>query len=148
MTSLMIHAVLGLLCLAWLFYANRNLYRSGWSGSRTSRLEALYYLIAIGSVALGGYFDVRYVQAYPEQAGWIHFTRMLFTNPAASSGAQDLIVANALLFPLWTIIDGARRGLKQPWLYFVLSLFTSFGFAMGLYLAIQERQVRWLESAN
>ena len=144
MTSLMIHAVLGLLCLAWLFYANRNLYRSGWSGSGTSRLEALYYLIAIGSVALGGYFDVRYVQAYPEQAGWIHFTRMLFTNPAASSGAQDLIVANALLFPLWTIIDGARRGLKQPWLYFVLSLFTSFGFAMGLYLAIQERQVRWL----
>jgi hypothetical protein len=25
-----------------------------------------------------------------------------------------------------------------------MSLFTSFGFAMGLYLAAQERQVRWL----
>ena len=24
-----------------------------------------------------------------------------------------------------------------------MSLFTSFGFAMGLYLAAQERQVRW-----
>jgi hypothetical protein len=29
-----------------------------------------------------------------------------------------------------------------------MSLFTSFGFAMGLYLAAQERQVRWLETAH
>jgi len=148
MTSLMIHAALGLLFLALFFYVNRHLYRSGWRGSGTSGLEALYYLIAIGSVSVGWYFDVQYVRAFPEQAGWIHFTKMLFTNPAASSGAQDLIVANALLFPLWTVIDGARRGLRQPWMYFILSLFTSFGFAMGLYLAIQERQVRWLKSAS
>ena len=148
MTSLMIHAALGLLCVVLFFYFNRNLYRSGWSGSSTSALEALYYLIAVGSVSLGWYFDVKYVQTYPEQAGWIHFTSMLFTNPAASSGSQDLIAANVLLFPFWTIIDGARRGLKQPWIYFVLSLFTSFGFAMGRYLAVQERQVRWLKSAN
>jgi len=148
MTSLMIHAALGVLFLALYFYVNRYLYRSGWSGSATSTLEALYYLIAIGSVSLGWYFDVKYVQAFPQQAGWIHFASMLFTNPAASSGSQDLIAANVLLFPFWTIIDGARRGLKQPWIYFVLSLFTSFGFAMGLYLAIQERQVRWLKSAT
>ena len=69
---------------------------------------------------------------------------MLFTNPAASSIAQDDIIANVLLFPLWTMIDGPRRGLKHTWIYFVMSLFTSFGFAMGFYLAAQERQVRWL----
>jgi hypothetical protein len=148
MTSLLIHAALGLLCVVLFFCFNRNLYRSGWSGSNTSVLETLYYLIAVGSVSIGWYFDVKYVQTYPEQAGWIHFTRMLFTNPAASSGSQDLIAANVLLFPLWTLIDGARRGLKQPWIYFVMSLFTSFGFAMGLYLAVQERQVRWLKSAS
>ena len=145
MTSLMIHAALGLSCVVLFFYFNRNLYRSGWIGSSPSALEALYYLIALGSVSVGWYFDVKYVQAYPQQAGWIHFTSLLFTNPAASSGSQDLIVANVLLFPLWTLIDGPRRGLKQPWIYFVLSLFTSFGFAMGLYLAVQERQVRWLK---
>jgi hypothetical protein len=32
---------------------------------------------------------------------------------------------------------------RRAWLYFVMSLFTSFGFAMGLYLAAQERQLRW-----
>jgi hypothetical protein len=40
-------------------------------------------------------------------------------------------------------IDGRRRGLRLPWLCFVVSLFTSFGFAMGIYLAAQERQLRW-----
>jgi hypothetical protein len=28
----------------------------------------------------------------------------------------------------------------------VLSLLTSFGFAMGLYLAVHERQLRWLDA--
>jgi hypothetical protein len=90
---------------------------------------------------------VCYVQAYPEQASWLHFTRLLFTNPAAASGGQDLIVSNVLLFPLWTMIDGPRRGLRRTWIYFTMSLVTSFGFAMALYLAAQERQVRWLASS-
>jgi len=78
-----------------------------------------------------------------DQASWVHFTGMLFDNPAAGSVGQDVIVTNAILFPLWTMIDGPRRGLKGTWIYFTMSLFTSFGFAMGLYLAAQERQVRW-----
>jgi Terpene cyclase DEP1 len=146
MTALLIHAGLGLLCIILFFVFNAQLYRGGWRGAAVSPLEALYYLIAVGSVCVGWYFNVQYVKAYPSEAGWVHFTKLLFTNPAAGSGAQDLITANVLLFPLWTIIDGGRRGLRQPWIYFVMSLFTSFGFAMGLYLAAQERQVRWQRS--
>jgi len=147
MTSLLIHAGLGLAFLALFFYFNAYLYRRGWQGSGISGLEALYYLIAICSVCVGWYFNIQYVQTYPQEAGWVHFTKMLFTNPAAGSGSQDLITANVFLFPLWTMIDGPRRGMKQTWIYFVLSLFTSFGFAMGLYLATQERQLRWLKVA-
>jgi drug/metabolite transporter (DMT)-like permease len=95
---------------------------------------------------MGYYFNVQYVQQYPTEAGWVHFTKLLFTNPAAGSGSQDLITANVLLFPLWTIIDGRRLGMKRPWIYFVISLLTSFGFAMGLYLAAHERQIRWLKN--
>jgi hypothetical protein len=86
---------------------------------------------------------VAYVRTYPAEASWAHFTKMLFATPAGGSGAQDLIVTNAVLFPLWTMIDGPRRGLRGTWIYVTMSLFTSFGFAMGLYLAAQERQVRW-----
>ena len=144
MTSLLVHAALGALCVAVFFRLNRHLYARDWDDSRMSWLEALYYVLAVGSVCTGWYFNVTYVRTYPAEASWVHFTKMLFTNPAAGSGGQDLIVTNVVLFPLWTMIDGPRRGLRGTWIYFAMSLFTSFGFAMGLYLAAQERQVRWL----
>jgi hypothetical protein len=148
MTSLLIHAALGALTIGAFFYMNAHLYRSDWVGSRTTFLEGLYYALAVGSVCTGWYFNVRYVLGYPAEASWVHFITMLFTNPAAASGGQDLIVTNVFLFPLWTMIDGPRRGLRGTWVYFTMSLFTSFGFSMALYLAAQERQVRWLASKN
>jgi uncharacterized protein DUF2834 len=143
MTSLVIHAALGALTVVVFYAYNRYLYRRDWQGSGVTFLEGLYYALAIGSVCVGWYFNVTYVKTYPEQASWVHFTSMLFDNPAAGSVGQDVIVTNAILFPLWTMIDGPRRGLRGTWIYFTMSLFTSFGFAMGLYLAAQERQVRW-----
>ena len=143
MLSLLIHAALGALTVAIFFRANAHLYARDWPGARPTMLERLYYVLAVGSVCLGWYFNVRYVLAYPDEASWVHFTTMLFANPAAGSIGQDVIVTNAILFPLWTMIDGPRRGLRWTWIYFAMSLFTSFGFAMGLYLAAQERQLRW-----
>ena len=148
MRSLLIHAALGVLTVGVFFYVNAHLYRRDWDGSRATFLEGLYYVLAVVSVCTGWFFNVRYVLAYPTEASWAHFTTMLFTNPAAGSGAQDLIVTNAFLFPLWTMIDGSRRGLRGTWIYFTMSLFTSFGFSMGLYLAAQERQVRWLATSR
>lgn len=143
MLSLLIHAALGALTIVLFFRFNAHLYRGNWPGSRVTPLEGLYYGLAVASVCAGWYFNVHYVMAYPAEASWAHFTRMLFLNPATASVGQDIIVTNVFLFPLWTIIDGSRRGLRHPWIYFVISLFTSFGFAMALYLAAQERQVRW-----
>ena len=143
MLSLLLHAALGALTLAVFFSVNAHLYRRDWEGSRTTFLEGLYYLLAGVSVGAGWYFNVRYVFGYPDEYSWTHFTRMLFANPAAGSVGQDMIITNCFLLPLWTMIDGPRRGLRGTWVYFVMSLFTSFSFAMGLYLAAQERQVRW-----
>jgi hypothetical protein len=142
--SLLVHAALGALTVAIFFRLNAHLYRDDWLGSHTTPLEGLYYLLAVVSVCVGWYFNVRYVFGYPEDYSWTHFTAMLFANPAAGSVGQDMIITNVFLFPLWTMIDGPRRGLRGTWIYFVMSLFTSFSFAMGLYLAAQERQVRWL----
>ena len=48
-----------------------------------------------------------------------------------------------VLLPLWTIVDGRRRDLRIPWIFFVMSLFTSLAFAMACYLAVVERQIRY-----
>ena len=143
MTSLLVHAALGALTVVVFFVTNAHLYRRDWPGSRVGALEALYYALAVVSVCIGWYFNQKYVFTYPQQASWIHFTKMIFENPAGGSIGQDVLITNGILFPLWTMTDGPRRGLRRSWIYFVMSLFTSFGFAMGLYLAAQERQVRW-----
>lgn len=143
MVSLLVHAGFGLATLAIFFRVNAYLYRGDWPGFRPTLVEGLYYALAVASVAIGWYFNVTYVFSYPEEASWWHFTQQIFATPAGASGGQDLIVTNVFLLPLWTMIDGPRRGLRGTWIYFVMSLFTSFGFAMALYLAAQERQVRW-----
>ena len=59
-------------------------------------------MLAIGSVCTGWYFNVHYVKTYPVEASWVHFTSMLFVNPASGPVGQDVIVTNAILFPLWS----------------------------------------------
>lgn len=146
MTSLLIHAGLGALTVLAFFYVNAHLYRSEWPAARMTSLERLYYITAVVSACIGWFFNIRYVFTYPADASWVHFTKMLFDNPASGSAGQDMIITNVILFPLWTMIDGPRRRMRGTWVYFLMSLCTSFGFAMGMYLAAQERQVRWLAS--
>src|SRR5581483_8780020 len=73
---------------------------------------------------------------------WAQYIRLMYVNPAAGSAGQDYTIGNVILLPLFTIVDGRRRGIARPWLYFVASLFTSFAFAWAFYLATVERQRR------
>ena len=66
---------------------------------------------------------------------------MRYANWASSSASADYTIGNVILLPLFTIIDGRRRGIR-PWLFFVSSLFTSFAFAWAFHLATVERQRR------
>lgn len=143
MISLLIHAVLGILTTAWVVRANVHLFRGGWAGFRVTALEAVYYAIAVASVCLGWYFNIRYVQQYGHRASWPNYISLLWKSWAADSASQDYFFANLLIFPLWIVSDGRRQGLKVPWGFFVMSLFTSFGFSMAGYLAFVERQVRY-----
>jgi len=142
MASLIIHAVLGVATTGFVAWRNRHLFTGRWAGARVSVVEGALYLTAVSSVVLGWYFNIRYVQEWGATASWIHFTQSLFTNWASDSAAQDYIIANVILFPIWTVTDGRRRGIAVPWGFFVMSLFTSFGFSMAAYLAVVERQTR------
>jgi hypothetical protein len=47
-----------------------------------------------------------------------------------------------LIFPVWAIVDGRRRGIKNAWLYIAFILFFSSASAWAFYLAAVERQRR------
>jgi Terpene cyclase DEP1 len=151
MVSLLVHAVLGLSVIAWIVVSNSTVFARPADGPLFSPLECAYYLVGIASVALGWYFNIAFVQQYShgstnplwgQHGSWAEYIRLMFTNPAASSASQDYTIANVVLLPLFTIVDGHRRGLRRPWLYFVSSLFTSFAFAFAFYFATIERQRR------
>jgi hypothetical protein len=83
------------------------------------------------------------VHQYPHTASYINYVKSLFSTWASDSAAQDYTMVNLVLLPLWTIVDGRRRGLRAPWIFFVMSLFTSLAFSMAFYLAFIERQIRY-----
>jgi hypothetical protein len=137
------YMALGLATVAVLFFVNAPLFRRRGPAGGVSALEFVCYLTALAALGVGWYFNLEYMREYGAQGGWAHWTRLLFVNPASASGGQDLIFANVVLFPLWTITDGRRSGMRLAWWYFVMSLVTSFAFAMALFLAFRERQLRW-----
>ncbi len=147
-TSLVFYGTLGILSTGLAFFANRHLFAGNGTG-RASLLELGYYVFGLASLGLGWYFNIRYVHQYGHEASYVNYTKALFSNWASDSAAQDYIIVNVVLFPLWSITDGRRRGLRIPWIFFVMSLFTSLAFSMAFYLAFAERQLRYsrLESA-
>jgi hypothetical protein len=141
-TQLLVYGVLGVLSTVWAIYMNRRLFVGGRAG-RVTVLEGLFYLFGLVSLGLGWYFNVRYTHLYGHRASYVDYTKALFSNWAADSAAQDYIMVNVVLLPLWSIVDGRRRGMRIPWIFFVMSLFTSLAFSMAMYLAFVERQIRY-----
>jgi len=150
MASLLVHAALGV-TVVWLIVAsNPAIFRRPATGPLVSALELALYAAGVASVILGWYFNIRFVRGYSHghtnpiwgDGSWAQYIKLMFANPASSSAGQDYTVANVIILPLITIVDGRRRGIARPWLFFVSSLFTSFAFAWAFYLAVAERQLR------
>jgi len=143
--SLVFYGILGIASTVLAFLVNRRLFSGGAAGPVTV-LEGIYYAVGVCSLLLGWYFNIRYTHLYGHRATYVNYTKMLFTNWAADSAAQDYLIVNVVLMPLWTIVEGGRRGLRWAWIFFVISLFTSLAFAIALFLAFMERQLRYNRS--
>jgi Protein of unknown function DUF2834 len=149
MVSLLVHALLGFAVIGWIIASNPKVYARPAGGPWLSPLECVYYAAGIASIALGWYFNIHFMLDAAGQgnlvqgpASYPHFLRLQFANPAAGSGNQDYLVANVILLPVFTIVDGLRRGIRRPWLFFAASFFTSFSFPLAWYFATIERQRR------
>ncbi|KAA1420185.1 DUF2834 domain-containing protein [Nocardioides humilatus] len=152
MVSLIVHAVLGVAVVVWIMRSNPTIFRRTATGPTLSTLEVVYLVVGLVSVGLGWYFNITFVMDYgPDQlffnplwgdGSWAQYLELMYDNPAAGSAGADFSVANVVLLPLITIIDGRRRGIARPWLFFVTTLFASFTFGWAFYLLTVERQRR------
>jgi hypothetical protein len=155
MVSLIVHGILGVLVILWIVRANPRVFARPTGGPAFSTLEITFYVIGVASIVLGYYFNHQFVAQYAVPGGnpfwgpgsWQQFITLGYVNPAAASASQDYTIINVVLLPLFTVVDGHRRGIRRPWLFFVASLFTSCAFAYALYFAVVERQHRHERSA-
>jgi hypothetical protein len=137
-TASLIYTLIGVAITALVLLINRHLFRQG----GVTILEAVYYLTALVGLVVGWYFNLQYLAEFGAQAGWAHWTGLLFVNPASASAAQDLILGNVVVLPIWTIVEARRARMRAGWLYFPMSVLTSYAFALALFLALRERQLR------
>ena len=150
MVSLFVHALLGVAVLVFIVRSNSATFTRFQTGPRVSALELFYYVVGVASIALGYYFNYHYVQEYviPSSnpiwgpGSWQEFIALGYTNPAASSASEDYTIMSLLIFPVFAIVDGRRRGIKHAWLYIGFILFASSAFAWAFYLGTAERQRR------
>jgi hypothetical protein len=152
MVSLLIHGILGFVVVGIIVRTNPHVYSRLPAGAQVSALEAFYYVVGVASIVLGYYFNNLYVEQYAPAGGlhnfvwgpgsWSEFIMLGYDNPAASSASQDYTIMSLLVFPVWVIVDGRRRGINHAWLYIGFILFASSASAWAFYLAAIERQRR------
>jgi hypothetical protein len=151
MLSLTVHALLAFVVIGLILRANKAIFRRPDSGPLFSGFEIALYLVGIASIAAGWTFNIRFVTENTDgwltnplvgDGSWEQYMKLMFDNPAASSAGADFIIANVVILPLVAIIDGRRRGINKPWLFFAVTLFASFSFGWAFYAATVERQRR------
>jgi len=151
MLSLTVHALLAVVVIWITLRANPQIFRRTATGPLFSPFEIALYGVGIASIIGGWTFNIRFVTENTDgwltnplwgDGSWEQYMRLMFDNPAASSAGIDFIIANVVILPLVAIVDGRRRGINQPWLYFVVTLFASFTFGWAFYVATVERQRR------
>ena len=145
--SLVIFGILGLASTAVAFVVNRHLFAGGRAGS-VSPLEAVYYVVGVRSgLGWGLQRPLHPPVRPPGQLLELH-QAAVHQLGGPHPAAQDYIIVNVVLLPLWTIVEGGRRGFSRAWIFFVISLFTSLAFSIALFLAFMERQLRYNRRAR
>jgi Terpene cyclase DEP1 len=151
MVSLIVHAVIAVAVLVAIVASNPHIFRQPVTGPKVSALEVVYYTAGIAATAIGYYCNVRYLNQYAigtpnpiwgEHGSWREFIELNYENWAASSASSDYYIMSLVVLPVFTIVDGRRRGIRRSWAYNLFSLTASCTFAWGFYLATVERQRR------
>ena len=150
MVALIIHFVIAIGVIVVIVASNRQIF-SRPATPKVSVLEAIYYVAGIAATVIGYYFNLKYVNDYSrgthnaiwgDHGSWKEFIQLGWANPAVSSASSDYYLMSLVVLPLFVIVDGRRRGVRNAWLYVMFVLTASSTFGWAFYLATVERQRR------
>jgi hypothetical protein len=105
-----------------------------------TQVRSNVYLVLAGAGLVGtGYFNVQWFTGDFDHSV-SGFLEAAFANSASSSFGVDLTVA-FLAGALFMLLEGRRTGMRNTWIYVVLSAVVAFAFAFPLFLWARERHL-------
>ena len=111
-----------------------------------TKVRSTAYLVLAGLGLVGtGYFNFQWLDGDFEHSVK-GFLEAAFANSASSSFGVDLTVA-FVAGALFMLFEGRRTGMRNTWIYVVLSSAIAFAFAFPLFLWARERHLASASSA-
>jgi hypothetical protein len=105
-----------------------------------TQVRSNVYLVLAGAGLVGtGYFNLQWFTGDFEHSV-SGFLEAAFANSASSSFGVDLTVA-FLAGALFMLLEGRRTGMRNTWIYVVLSSVIAFAFGFPLFLWARERHL-------
>jgi len=96
-----------------------------------------YAVLAVLGAIVPWTFNLQHFSANGTLAG---FLTMGFVNPVAGSLTSDLLIGGTA-FMTWMVVEARRRGMKNWWIYLVLTFAIAFACAAPLFLWMRERHL-------
>jgi hypothetical protein len=105
-------------------------------------LAIIWFALAIAGLVGTWVFNALAIAQMRDFIGdWVN------SGPSVSSLTVDLLVV-AIAGSMLIIVEAKRLGMKRGWLYVALSGVTAFAFTFPLFLAMRERRLEAMRSAN
>ncbi len=112
----------------------------------TTGRQYVFGILAVVGVAVTWYFNIRFMI---QQGGFslAEFVAATNVNAAASSISRDLLVV-VFTFVFWSFTEARRLGMRNWWLYVVLTFGIAIAFSFPLFMLMRERKIASLEAGG
>lgn len=108
--------------------------------ARTDRARWTPLAIAYLALAIVGLVGTFALNAWTVVEGRNYLGDLFGSGPAVSSIGVDLLVV-AAAGCVFIVVEARRLGMRNAWLYIVLSAVTAFAFTFPLFLAMRQRKL-------
>jgi len=106
---------------------------------QTFQLQKFYLLAAICGIAATWYFNILFMLEHGGFSLGLYLTEN-YVNYASASISNDILVV-ALVFFVWSFNEAKKLGMKNWWLYVLLTFGVAIAFALPLFLYMRERKM-------
>jgi len=112
----------------------------------SQKLQILYVLCAIAGVVFTMYFNIQFMIEHGDFS-LRQFIAENYVNNASASISNDLLVVVAA-FLIWSFFEARKLGMKNWWVYLVLTFGVAIAFSFPLFLLFRERRLAKIETAK